>query len=161
MPAFLAFAIVAVSRADNERSRRSPSISAYGVGKHRHQPEIEQILGRATGKKVEVIFTPHLVPMDRGILTVCYARPTGPLTEESALSTLKEFYAGQPFVRVVKHLPATKDTAYTNFIDITPRIVRGRLLLISAEDNLIKGASGAAVQNFNLMYGFPETTALL
>src|SRR6185503_10239451 len=137
------------------------SISAYSVGKHRHQPEIEQILGRATGKKVEVIFTPHLVPMDRGILSVCYARPTVILTEDGALSTLKEFYAGQPFVRVVKHLPATKDTAYTNFIDITPRIVRGRLLLISAEDNLIKGASGAAVQNFNLMYGFPETTALL
>src|SRR4029079_15978052 len=67
------------------------SISAYSVGKHRHQPEIEQILGRATGKKVEVIFTPHLVPMDRGILTVCYARPTGTvaLTEDSALATLK------------------------------------------------------------------------
>src|SRR5204862_3634651 len=62
------------------------SISAYSVGKHRHQPEIEQILGRATGKKVEVIFTPHLVPMDRGILTACYTRPTGTLTEESALS---------------------------------------------------------------------------
>ncbi len=137
------------------------SISAYSVGKHRHQPEIEQILGRATGKKVEVIFTPHLVPMDRGILTVCYTRPTGTLTEENALATLKEFYAGQPFVRIVKHLPATKDTTHTNFIDITARIVRNRLLLISAEDNLIKGASGAAVQNFNLMYSFAETTALL
>ena len=137
------------------------SISAYSVGKHRHQPEIEQILGRATGKKVEVIFTPHLVPMDRGILTVCYARPTANLTEEAAMTTLREFYSGQPFVRVIKHLPATKDTAHTNFVDITARIVRGRLLLISAEDNLIKGASGAAVQNFNLMFGFPETTALL
>ncbi|MFN0018522.1 MAG: N-acetyl-gamma-glutamyl-phosphate reductase [Pirellulaceae bacterium] len=137
------------------------SISAYSVGKHRHQPEIEQILGRATGKKVEIIFTPHLVPMDRGILTVCYARPTGSLTEEAAMSTLKEFYAGQPFVRVVKHLPGTKDTAHTNFVDITARVVRNRLVLISAEDNLIKGASGAAVQNFNLMFGFPETTALL
>jgi N-acetyl-gamma-glutamyl-phosphate reductase len=139
------------------------SISAYSVGKHRHQPEIEQILGRATGKKVEVIFTPHLVPMDRGILTVCYARPTGTfvLTEDAALSTLREFYAGQPFVRIVKHLPATKDTAHTNFIDITTRVVRNRLLLISAEDNLIKGASGVAVQNFNLMYGFLETMGLL
>ena len=112
-------------------------------------------------KKVEVIFTPHLVPMDRGILTVCYARPTGTLSEESAISKLREFYAGQPFVRIVKHLPATKDTAHTNFIDITARIVRNRLVLISAEDNLIKGASGSAVQNFNLMYGFAETTALL
>src|SRR6266550_2561972 len=97
------------------------SISAYSVGKHRHQPEIEQILGRATGKKVEVIFTPHLVPMDRGILTVCYAKPTGSLTEEAAMSTLREFYAAQPFVRVVKHLPGTKDTAHTNFVDITAR----------------------------------------
>jgi N-acetyl-gamma-glutamyl-phosphate reductase len=137
------------------------SISAYSVGKHRHQPEIEQILGRATGKQVEVIFTPHLVPMDRGILSVCYARPTRAISEEEAFGALQEFYAGQPFVRVVKHLPATKDTAHTNFIDITARIVRGRLVLISAEDNLIKGASGAAVQNFNLMFGFAETTALL
>jgi N-acetyl-gamma-glutamyl-phosphate reductase len=137
------------------------SISAYSVGKHRHQPEIEQILGRATGKKVEVIFTPHLVPMDRGILSVCYARPTRAIAEEEAFGALQEFYAGQPFVRVVKHLPATKDTAHTNFIDITARIVRDRLVLISAEDNLIKGASGAAVQNFNLMFGFAETTALL
>ena len=137
------------------------SISAYSVGKHRHQPEIEQILGRATGKSVSVIFTPHLTPMDRGILSVIYARPTRPLTEADALACLREFYAGQPFVRVVSHLPATKDTSYTNFIDITARVVKGRLLLLSAEDNLIKGASGAAVQNFNLMYGLPQTTALL
>ena len=137
------------------------SISAYGVGKHRHQPEIEQILGRATGKKVEVIFTPHLVPMDRGILTVCYAKPTRPLTESDVMSCLREFYAGKPFIRVVSHLPGTKDTAHTNFVDVTARVVRGRVLLISAEDNMIKGASGAAVQNFNLMFGFPETTALL
>ena len=137
------------------------SISAYAVGKHRHQPEIEQILGRATGKTVQVIFTPHLTPMDRGILSVIYARPTQLRTETQILSLLREFYAGQPFIRIVSHLPATKDTAHTNFVDITARIVKGRILLISSEDNLIKGASGAAVQNFNLMFGFPETTALL
>ena len=137
------------------------SISAYSVGKHRHQPEIEQILGRATGKAVAVIFTPHLTPMDRGILTVCYARATRTLTESEVLGTLREFYAGQPFIRVVNHLPATKDTAHTNFVDITARVVRDRVVLISAEDNLIKGASGAAVQNFNLMFGFPETMGLL
>jgi N-acetyl-gamma-glutamyl-phosphate reductase len=137
------------------------SISAYGVGKHRHQPEIEQILGRATGKTVQVIFTPHLVPMDRGILSVCYARPTRSVTESEVMACLREFYAGKPFVRVVSHLPTTKDTAFTNFVDITARVVRGRVLTISAEDNMIKGAAGAAVQNFNLMYGFPETTALL
>lgn len=137
------------------------SISAYGVGKHRHQPEIEQILGRATGKKVDVIFTPHLTPMDRGILSAIYCRPTKSVSEEQVLSLLAEFYEGEPFVRIVKHLPTTKDTAHTNFVHITARVVKGRILLISAEDNLIKGASGAAVQNFNLMFGYPETTALL
>jgi N-acetyl-gamma-glutamyl-phosphate reductase len=137
------------------------SISAYSVGKHRHQPEIEQILGRATGQSVEVIFTPHLTPMDRGILSVCYARPKRAVTEAEVLSLLREFYSGQPFIRIVNHLPATKDTAHTNFVDITARIVKDRVVLISAEDNLINGASGAAVQNFNLLFGFPETTALL
>jgi len=137
------------------------SISAYSVGKHRHQPEIEQILRRATEKAVNVIFTPHLTPMDRGILSAIYVLPTRAVTESEVLGCLREFYAGKPFIRVVSHLPATKDTAHTNFVDITARVVKGRLLLISAEDNLIKGASGAAVQNFNLMFGFPETTALL
>lgn len=137
------------------------SISAYGVGTHRHTPEIDQILGRATGKETRVIFTPHLVPMDRGILSVIYARPTGKLDQTAAIGLLREKYEGEPFVRIVDHLPATKHTAYSNFCDITARIVQDRLLLISAEDNLIKGASGAAVQNFNVLYGFPETTALL
>jgi N-acetyl-gamma-glutamyl-phosphate reductase len=137
------------------------SISAYSVGKHRHQPEIEQILSRATGKSVNVIFTPHLTPMDRGILSVIYARPTRPVTEGEVMSCLREFYAGKPFIRIVNHLPATKDTAHTNFVDITARVVKGRVVLVSAEDNLIKGASGAAVQNFNLMYGFEETEGLI
>jgi len=137
------------------------SISAYSVGKHRHQPEIEQILSRATGKTVQVIFTPHLTPMDRGILSAIYAKPTRSLSESEVLGCLREFYAGQPFIRVVNHLPATKDTTHTNFVDITARIVRNRVLLICAEDNLIKGASGAAVQNFNLMFGFEETMGLL
>jgi N-acetyl-gamma-glutamyl-phosphate reductase len=137
------------------------SISAYSVGKHRHQPEIEQILGRATGKEVQVIFTPHLVPMDRGILSAIYARPTDAITEGEVFSCLRNFYAGQPFIRIVNHLPATKDTSHTNFVDITARVIKNRVLLLCAEDNLIKGASGSAVQNFNLMFGFPETTALI
>lgn len=137
------------------------SISAYSVGKHRHAPEIEQILGRAAGSDPQIIFTPHLTPMDRGILTVSYSKPRKSFTEEQALEQLRAAYRGQPFVRVVKHLPATKDVAHTNFCDITARVTGGRLLLISVIDNLIKGASGAAAQNFNLMYGFPETTALL
>ena len=77
------------------------------------------------------------------------------------LSCLREFYAGQPFVRVVSHCPATKDTACTNFLDITARVVRGRVLLDQRRGQPDQGRSGAAVQNFNLMFGFPETTALL
>jgi N-acetyl-gamma-glutamyl-phosphate reductase len=136
------------------------SVSAYNVGRHRHTPEIEQVLSLACDKGVEVIFTPHLIPMDRGILSTCYSQPLGELTEEKVLATLRDFYANEPFIRVVNHLPGTKDTSDTNFCDITARIVRGRLITISCLDNLIKGASGAAVQNFNLMYDFPETTAL-
>ncbi len=137
------------------------SISVYNVGRHRHTPEIEQVLTTAGGKTVEVIFTPHLTPMDRGILTTTYSQPLAELSEERAMQILRDFYADEPFVRVVDHLPGTKDSMNTNFCDVTARIVRGRLLTISCLDNLIKGASGAAVQNFNLMYGFDETLALL
>jgi len=136
------------------------SISAYNVGRHRHTPEIEQILGTVAGRKVEVIFTPHLTPMDRGILTTTYSRPVSSVTEEQLLDLLRQTYADEPFVRVVDHLPATKDSVDTNYCDLTARIVRGRVLTISALDNLVKGASGAAAQNFNLMYRFPENTAL-
>ncbi len=135
------------------------SMCAYNLGRHRHTPEMEQILSTVSGEKVELIFSPHLVPMDRGILTTTYSLPTGEVTEEKLLDTLREFYADEPFVRVVDHLPATKDSTGTNFCDITARIVRDRVLTISCIDNLIKGASGAAVQNFNLMFGYPETTA--
>jgi N-acetyl-gamma-glutamyl-phosphate reductase len=137
------------------------SISVYNVGRHRHTPEIEQILSTAAGTAVEIIFTPHLTPMDRGILTTTYSQPTTELTEEQVMQRLREFYADEPFVRVVDHLPGTKDSVDTNFCDVTARIVRGRVLTISCLDNLVKGASGAAVQNFNLMYGYAETTALL
>jgi N-acetyl-gamma-glutamyl-phosphate reductase len=137
------------------------SISAYGVGKHRHTPEIEQIIGRAAGRKPSVIFTPHLVPMDRGILSTIYARPAGGASESAIVEALKTFYRDEPFVKVVDHLPASKDTSGTNFCHIAARLVRGRVLLFSSLDNLLKGASGAAVQNFNLMFGFEETTGLL
>ena len=136
------------------------SISAYNVGRHRHTPEIEQILGIAAGTAVEVIFSPHLVPMDRGILTTTYSQPVRQIGEEEVLQTIRDFYESEPFVRVVDHFPGTKDSLGTNFCDVTARVVRGRVLTFSCLDNLIKGASGAAVQNFNLMYGYPETTAL-
>jgi N-acetyl-gamma-glutamyl-phosphate reductase len=136
------------------------SISAYNVGRHRHTPEIEQILGIAAGTAVEVVFAPHLVPMDRGILTTTYSQPARQISEEEVLQTIRDFYESEPFVRVVDHFPGTKDSLGTNFCDITARVVRSRVLTFSCLDNLIKGASGAAVQNFNLMYGYPETTAL-
>lgn len=137
------------------------SICAYSVGEHRHGPEIRQILELILGTPVDVIFTPHLVPMNRGILTTTYSQPVGSPTQDELLSAFTEAYAGCPFVRVVEHLPHTRDVIHTNYIDVTARIVEGRVITISAEDNLIKGASGAAVQNFNLMFGYPETTALL
>jgi N-acetyl-gamma-glutamyl-phosphate reductase len=137
------------------------SFSAYAVGgKHRHQPEIEQVLSESSGKQVEVLFTPHLVPMDRGILATIYGNLARPATEAELLATFREFYAGKPFMRIVDHLPATKDSAYTNYCDVTVRVAQGRAIVISCLDNLIKGAAGVAVQNFNLMYGFPETMAL-
>jgi len=135
------------------------SVVAYNVGCHRHTPEIDQVLSTAAQRDVQVVFTPHLIPMDRGILATAYAQPRGHVTEESLLATLRAFYAGKPFVRVVDHLPATKDVSDSNFCDVTVRLVRGRVVVISCIDNLVKGASGAAVQNFNLMYGFPETMA--
>jgi N-acetyl-gamma-glutamyl-phosphate reductase len=137
------------------------SVSAYAVGRHRHTPEIEQILTLATKQDVQVIFTPHLIPMDRGILCTIYATPTNDASEDQLMEAARAYYADKPFVRVVDHLPATKDVSGTNFCDISIRIVRGRVLILSCTDNLLKGASGVAVQNFNLMHGFDETTALL
>jgi N-acetyl-gamma-glutamyl-phosphate reductase len=137
------------------------SLSAYNVGRHRHTPEIEQIIGRHAAVRPEVIFTPQLAPMDRGILSTIYIRPRRSIAEGDVMSLLREAYAGERFVRVVDHLPGTKDTVDTNFCDITARVVRGRVLLISCLDNLVKGAAGAAVQNFNVMFDLPETMGLL
>lgn len=137
------------------------SFVAYSVGRHRHTPEIEQALSQASGQAVEVIFTPHLVPMDRGILATIYATPNRSVTEDDLLAMYRDFYADKPFMRIVNHIPATKDSANTNFCDITLRVVRGKILVLACLDNLIKGASGVAVQNFNLMYGYPETLGLL
>ncbi|MCC9609236.1 N-acetyl-gamma-glutamyl-phosphate reductase [Blastopirellula sp. JC732] len=137
------------------------SFSAYGVGTHRHMPEIEQNLQQASGQKCSVIFTPHLVPMDRGILSTCYAKPTGPVTTAEAIAALREFYADEPFVQVIDGMPATKSVSGTNYCHLTARVVNDRIIVIAVIDNLIKGASGAAVQNFNLMYDLAETTALV
>ncbi len=137
------------------------SVSAYSVGRHRHTPEIDQVLSKVSGRNVEVLFTPHLIPMDRGILCSIYATPTGDTSEDELLDVMRRYYEGKPFVRVVEHLPATRDVSGTNFCDITIRCSRGRVIVLACLDNLIKGAAGVAVQNFNLMCGFEETTALL
>ena len=137
------------------------SISAYGVGGHRHMPEIEQVLTTVCGDNVDVVFTPHLTPMDRGILATIYARPTTDASDKELLTVMRDFYEGKPFVKIVDHLPATKHVTETNFCHITLRRTKGVVTILSALDNLIKGASGVAVQNFNLMAGFPETTGLM
>lgn len=137
------------------------SVAAYSVGQHRHTPEIEQALGDLAGEPVPVLFTPHLIPMDRGIFSTIYATPRRSFSQAQLLDLYRAFYEKAPFVRVVEHLPATKFTTGTNYIDITLRVVRNRVLILVCEDNLVRGASGVAVQNFNRMYGYAETTALI
>jgi N-acetyl-gamma-glutamyl-phosphate reductase len=137
------------------------SVTAYAVGTHRHTPEIEQALGDIAGAKVEVIFTPHLMPMDRGILSTIYATPTRTLSDAELTELYRSYFAGKPFVRVRTTPPATKDTAHTNFLDVCAKAVRGRVVVLAAEDNLIRGASGVAVQNFNRVFGFDERAGLL
>ena len=137
------------------------SVSAYAVGTHRHTPEIEQALTDVAGEPVQVIFTPHLIPMDRGIFTTIYAVPRRVVTEAELLKLYRDYYAGKPFVRVREDLPRTKDTAHTNYLDIAVRVVRDRIVILTCEDNLVRGASGVAVQNFNLMFNYEETCGLL
>jgi N-acetyl-gamma-glutamyl-phosphate reductase len=99
--------------------------------------------------------------MDRGIFSTIYATPRRAVSEAQLLDLYRAYYARAPFVRVVEHLPATKDCAGTNFLDVTVRVVRDRVLVLACLDNLVRGASGVAVQNFNRMYGQDERTALL
>lgn len=137
------------------------SVTAYSIGNHRHTPEIEQVLADISGTPVQVAFNPHLMPMDRGILCSVYPRLKSSATVEELLNVYRRFYAGQPFVRIVEHIPATKDVAHTNFCDISVRMNRSQLVVFAAIDNLIKGASGVAVQNMNLLLGLDQRTALL
>ena len=138
---------------------------AYGVGGvHRHTPEIEQELSLLAGEQLKITFTPHLAPMDRGILSTIYATPTKPLSTETIVQLYQDFYAGEPFVRVLLQgtLPSTAFVRGSNFCDIAPLVDArtGRIIIVSAIDNLVKGASGQAVQNMNLVCGFPETMGL-
>jgi N-acetyl-gamma-glutamyl-phosphate reductase len=149
------------------------SVRPYGVPKHRHLSEIEQELGVAAGAPVTIQFTPHLVPINRGILTTLYLAPEKHFGDAQAMAELdkkiaacyRKAYGEEPFVRLLdgKSLPDTKNVVGTNMIEIAWRLDprTGRLLVMSAEDNLIKGASGQAVQSMNIMCGFPEAAGLL
>ncbi len=137
------------------------SMTAYGIGTHRHMPEIDQILTRFCQSQTQVVFTPHLTPMDRGILSTIYVKHSTGHTPDELLDCLNDFYKSEPFVRITSGIPTTKDVSFTNFCDITVKPSRDRTVIISTLDNMIKGASGAAVQNFNVMHNFDETTALL
>lgn len=139
-------------------------IHAYGVATHRHTPEIEQELSRAVGHPVAVTFTPHLMPMSRGILSTIYVRLDGGAGADDLRETLAGRYAGEPFVRVLPEgsLPATRHVRGSNhcLIAVFPDRLKGRAIVISVIDNLVKGASGQAVQNMNLLFGLPETAGL-
>ena len=149
------------------------SVRPYGVPKHRHLSEIEQELSLAAGEQVTIQFTPHLIPVNRGILTTLYLAPAKHFADSTAMNELAEnisacyqsAYGNEPFVRLIEDeaLPDTKNVIGTNVIEIAWRLDprTGRLLVISAEDNLLKGASGQAVQSLNIMCGFPETAGLL
>jgi N-acetyl-gamma-glutamyl-phosphate reductase len=137
------------------------TVKAYGVGTHRHTPEMLQYCTTAAGETCELLFTPHLVPMHRGIFTTCYVRPLEGVSVNHAMAALRDAYCEEQFVRVVVHPVETKNVANTNYCDLAVFENGGRLVVLSAIDNLIKGAAGAAVQNFNLMCGYEEATALL
>ena len=139
------------------------NFSPYSAGrKHRHVPEMEIHLARACGRPCRVTFVPHLVPMDRGILTTIYARALGKAGPERVVEVWEEAYRDEPFVRVLREsLPETKWVTGTNLCLLGAcEGAGGTVVLFSAIDNLIKGASGQAVQNFNLLFGIDETTAL-
>jgi len=139
-------------------------VKAYGVGNHRHLPEIVQELSLVAGQDVEVTFTPHLIPMSRGILTTAYARLRPGVTASQVRDAFHDQYAGEYFIRMLPEgvSPHTRWVYGSNFLDIGLFIdeVKGKVIVISALDNLTKGASGQAIQNFNLMFGVEETEGL-
>jgi N-acetyl-gamma-glutamyl-phosphate reductase len=148
------------------------SVRPYGVPKHRHLSEIEQELSLAAGTDVTIQFTPHLIPVNRGILTTLYLAPEKHFSDDEEMNSLHEkisacyqkSYGNEPFVRLLegKALPDTKNVVSTNVIEIAWRLDprTGRLIVMSAEDNLVKGASGQAVQSMNILCGFPEIAGL-
>lgn len=145
-------------------SQVNENVRAYGIGTHRHTPEIEQELSLAAGSDITLQFTPHLVPMDRGILSTIVTPSVKGLTLKKVEDCYQAYYGKKPFIRLLTNdsLPETKAVKGSNYCDIAWRMDErsGNLILVTAIDNLIKGSSGEAVQNMNLMLGMPEGTGL-
>jgi N-acetyl-gamma-glutamyl-phosphate reductase len=136
------------------------NIYPYGVGVHRHMPEIEQVASEMAGEAIELLFQPHVGPFDRGILSSVYCEPAVSVTAKSLQDVFKEFYKGEQFVQILSAPPAVRNVAKTNYVHIFPTFVKGRVVVFSAIDNLIKGASGQAIQNMNIIFGLDETLGL-
>ena len=139
-------------------------MKAYGVASHRHTPEIEEQLGYAAGKPVTLSFTPHLVPMNRGILATEYAKLTRDVSWEDVKAVYDNYYGNEKFIRVLDRdvCPETKWVEGSNYVDIGFKIDprTNRIIMMGAIDNLVKGAAGQAVQNMNLMFGLKESEGL-
>lgn len=140
------------------------SMKAYGVGTHRHTPEIEEQLGYACGLDIKLIFTPHLVPMNRGIIATCYANLSKDISEEEIRDIYNKYYKDEKFVRVLDKgvVPETRFTKGSNYMDVNFFIEKrtNRLIMIGTLDNIVKGAAGQAVQNMNILFGLKEDTGL-
>jgi len=135
----------------------------YGIGTHRHMPEMEQIAGEIAGRDVQILFQPHAGPFDRGILSTVYCYATGgkgKVTSDQLAKLYNSFYASEPFVQVRKDAPGVKDVAGTNYCHVFATCVKGRIVCFSAIDNLVKGAAGQAIQNMNIVFGIEETMGL-
>ena len=152
------------AKVDNLYCEVNENIKAYGVASHRHTPEIEEQLGYASNEKVTLNFTPHLVPMNRGILVTAYASLKKKVTYEDAKAIYDSYYKNEKFVRVLEKdvCPQTKWVEGSNYVDVNFKIDprTNRVIMMGAMDNLVKGAAGQAVQNMNLMFGLSETEGL-
>ena len=136
------------------------NLFAYGINTHRHMPEIEEITTGIAGKKTNVLFQPHVGPYDRGIISTVYCKPVGDVTQKQMLDLYNDFYANEHFVSVLNTAPKMKDIAKTNHCQVFPTLSKNRIVCFSVIDNMVKGASGAAIQNMNIMFGLDETMGL-
>lgn len=152
------------AKVDNLFCEVNENMKAYGVATHRHTPEIEEQLGYACGEKITINFTPHLVPMNRGILATAYASLKKDVTYEEVKAIYDKYYADEKFVRVLEEdvCPQTKWVEGSNYVDVNFKIDprTNRIIMMGAIDNLVKGAAGQAVQNMNLMFGLKESEGL-